>query len=226
MDTASLVKAMPYAGTLYLATSPALQKYGLLKFGHTQRTARQRATEMPGVLSLEKASVVFEFPCDDSFSAEQLARAYFETRGMLVQERRELIHCEVRQASRLLRMAAKKARVRQAVAVATPAARVLTSANKAWASLLEHELTKGDDHKQLGAWLSDSLDSASVRRWLERKGILCSNWDRAEPQFQFEYLDEFMLNWLKRTRFKVSALQSAEFKGQFVVDCHYKSGKI
>lgn len=200
--------ASPFVGEVYLACTPELKAKGLLKFGHTRAGVHSRQRNLTGAASTQKASILLCLPSPDSYEAEQLAKAFFEQRGYLVDPRREFIACPEDVAKDILREAVAHApvRTRPSLKSAESTVRAWTCGNPGWAALLKISVKKGPVRRSLGEWLVISLNDGKTGRWLESRGIQCINWSKEAPEFELIFLDEAWANELAQAGVKLKHL--------------------
>ena len=174
----------PYAGQVYIATSPSLTQKGWLKFGCTRRTAVQRAKEHAGALSTEKSSPVVVRDSLDCEKAEDLFREMLEDLKLLPAGRKELTTCSLKKATALLERALREAPVRTALAVEASTYRGrLSSEHPVAGELLAMPWGIGKQVFTVEDWLLSSLETASLAAKLQRYGVVCTNASRRAPEF-------------------------------------------
>jgi hypothetical protein len=199
----------PYKGVLYLATSPALELKGWLKFGETSQSIQARQAQHAGQLSDDKSEIFFCAASADRISAETLLKAYFREAGMNVAGRKELVKRDVALATSLLEKAVKLARVRSVPLLVprTEGTPRLHSGNPAWAVLLEAPLSVGSKSMPLAVWLAQSLHDAGAQASLAKLGVRCVRWDRHLPEFELDHLDPQLSRHLSHHRIALTALR-------------------
>ena len=202
----------PYAGQVYLATAPSLEKQGWLKFGCTRRTAVQRAKEHAGALSTERSSPVVVRDSLDCEKAEALFRELLKDLKLLPAGRKELTTCSLKKATALLELAIRDAPVRTALAIEEPTYRGRLSSDHPVANeLLAMPWGIGKQVLAVENWLLSSLETASLAAKLQRYGVVCTNASRTAPEFllQGKVLNDAQV-WLASKGLRASRLQEKE----------------
>lgn len=188
----------PYSGVLYLADSAGLRQNNQLKYGGTAQGAQKRAQQHAGQLSMDKSELIFVIETKDWPRAEALARAYFAQEQMHIRAGKELLVRDMDRAKALLRKAVELAEVRTALRVQpVEGAAALACDNAAWQTLLAVPVTMDRQTKRLAEWMAQSVTHAATQKRLSKKGLVCVNCDRNNPEFRLEFLAPEFSVWLE-----------------------------